>query len=171
MASLIASLKQRTWTRDDYLITTNPSLIAVKDVNAAFATKEMYWAAPLPDAAMRAFIDNNLCFGVFAVPSPSIALEPQAKTQTQFETEGENPSSSTSTLPTKATLIGFGRLMTDFTTMAYLTDVYIQPSHQGRGLGRWMLSCIQESLESMPYLRGSMLMTGDVSIITSPSSS
>ncbi|KAH7314175.1 acetyltransferase [Rhexocercosporidium sp. MPI-PUGE-AT-0058] len=149
MTSSIASLKQRTWIRDNYLITTNPSLISVKDVNAAFATKDMYWATPLPDDAMRAFVENNLCFGVFSIPS-----SPE-------DVQTGNEDTFKDALPSNATFIGFGRLMTDFITMAYLTDVFIQPTHQGQGLGRWMLSCIQESLESMPYLRGSMLFTGD----------
>ncbi|KAH6716796.1 acetyltransferase [Leptodontidium sp. MPI-SDFR-AT-0119] len=151
MASSIASLKQRTWTRDKYLITTNPSLISVKDVNAAFATKDMYWATPLPDDVMRAFLENNLCFGVFSIPSSHVAERSQIENEEVFQ----------NLLPPNATFIGFGRLMTDFITMAYLTDVFIRPAHQGQGLGRWMLACIQESLESMPYLRGSMLFTGD----------
>ncbi|KAK0118242.1 hypothetical protein ONS95_012546 [Cadophora gregata] len=148
MTSTVTALKSRTWTRDDYLITTNSSLISVSDVNAAFATKEMYWATPLPGEVIRAFLANNLSFGVYSLPSAST---------TEETSNGTNMTS----LPPNATFIGFGRLMTDFVTMAYLTDVFIQPAHQGKGLGRWMLSCIQESLESMPYLRGSMLYTGD----------
>ncbi|KAL2061660.1 hypothetical protein VTL71DRAFT_7037 [Oculimacula yallundae] len=142
MASSVASLKNRSWTRDNYLITTNPSLISVSDVNAAFASKEMYWATPLPVDTMRAFLDHNLCFGVYSTP--------------------ETPeTASLESLPITSTFIGFARLMTDFTTMAYLTDVYIFSAHQGQGLGRWLLACIQETLASMPYLRGSMLFTGD----------
>ncbi|KAG4415348.1 hypothetical protein IFR04_011497 [Cadophora malorum] len=148
MAATIAALKSRTWTRENYFITTNSSLLSVSDVNTAFSTKEMYWATPLPDEVMRAFLDHNLCFGVFSLPSPPT-------------TEEASSGKSMNPLPSDATFIGFGRLMTDFVTMAYLTDVFIQPAHQGKGLGRWMLSCIQESLESMPHLRGSMLYTGD----------
>ncbi|KAH7391484.1 acetyltransferase [Cadophora sp. MPI-SDFR-AT-0126] len=148
MASTIAALKSRAWTRDNYLITTNSSLISGSDVNEAFSTKEMHWATPLPEEVMRAFLDHNLCFGVFSCPSTPA-------------TEEISSGTSMPSLPPNATFIGFGRLMTDFVTMAYLTDVFIQPAHQGKGLGRWMLSCIQESLESMPYLRGSMLYTGD----------
>ncbi|KAG4430239.1 hypothetical protein IFR05_014281 [Cadophora sp. M221] len=151
MASSIASLQQHTWIRDSYLITTNPSLISVQDVNAAFATKDMYWATPLPDDVMRGFLENNLCFGVFSIPSSPESTPNKIEEVPTFM----------NFLPPKAIFIGFGRLMTDFITMAYLTDVFIQPAHQGQGLGRWMLACIQDSLESMPYLRGSMLFTGD----------
>jgi GNAT superfamily N-acetyltransferase len=58
-------------------------------------------------------------------------------------------------------LIGFGRCITDFTTFLYLTDVWVDPATQGQGLGKWLISCIREVIESMPYLRRSILFTGD----------
>ena len=36
--------------------------------------------------------------------------------------------------------IGFSRLITDYATFAYLADVYILDSHQGKGLSRMMLN-------------------------------
>ena len=57
--------------------------------------------------------------------------------------------------------IGIARCITDFTTFIYLTDVYIEPSSQGNGLGTWMMKCVQEVIESMPHLRRSLLFTGD----------
>ena len=41
-----------------------------------------------------------------------------------------------------ATLIGFGRVVTDLATYAYWTDVVIEPTHRGRGLGRWLSECM-----------------------------
>lgn len=38
--------------------------------------------------------------------------------------------------------IGFARAITDRATFAYLADVYILESHQGRGLGKWLLRVI-----------------------------
>jgi N-acetylglutamate synthase-like GNAT family acetyltransferase len=35
----------------------------------------------------------------------------------------------------RGTLVGFGRVVTDRATFAYLTDVVIHPAHRGRGLG------------------------------------
>ena len=55
--------------------------------------------------------------------------------------------------------IGFGRLITDEVTFAYLTDVYILPEYQGKGLGTWLLECINETIESWPDLRRAMLVT------------
>lgn len=34
--------------------------------------------------------------------------------------------------------IGFARLVTDYVTLAYLTDVYIAEEHRGLGLGQWV---------------------------------
>jgi GNAT superfamily N-acetyltransferase len=57
-------------------------------------------------------------------------------------------------------LIGFARLITDRVTFAYLTDVYTLPEWQGQGLGKWLISCVQEVVEDMPYLRRSMCIVG-----------
>ncbi|MEO8482858.1 MAG: GNAT family N-acetyltransferase [Acidobacteriota bacterium] len=38
--------------------------------------------------------------------------------------------------------IGFARVITDRATFAYLADVYILESHQGRGLGKWLMRVI-----------------------------
>ena len=36
-------------------------------------------------------------------------------------------------------MIGCARAITDFTRFAYLSDVYVEPSHRGHGLGRWLV--------------------------------
>ncbi|HNB51366.1 MAG TPA: GNAT family N-acetyltransferase [Anaerolineales bacterium] len=38
--------------------------------------------------------------------------------------------------------IGFARVITDRAVFAYLADVIIAPRFRGKGLGKWMLSCI-----------------------------
>lgn len=55
--------------------------------------------------------------------------------------------------------IGLARLITDEVSFAYLTDVYVLEDFQGKGLGRWMIECLNESLDSWPHLRRSMLVT------------
>src|ERR1043166_3771714 len=40
------------------------------------------------------------------------------------------------------TQIGFARVISDFATFAYLGDVYIVKSHRGKGLSKWLMSCI-----------------------------
>ena len=38
--------------------------------------------------------------------------------------------------------VGFGRAVTDRATFAYLADVFVVPAFRGRGLGKWLVSCI-----------------------------
>jgi GNAT superfamily N-acetyltransferase len=56
--------------------------------------------------------------------------------------------------------IGLARLITDLTTFAYLSDVFVLPEHQGKGLGTWFMECVfaHPDLASMRRL---MLVTGD----------
>lgn len=51
--------------------------------------------------------------------------------------------------------------MTDYTTITYLTDVFIEDEYQSKGLGSWLVGCVQEVIESMPYLRRSVLITSN----------
>jgi GNAT superfamily N-acetyltransferase len=50
-------------------------------------------------------------------------------------------------------------VVTDYTTFAYLTDMYILPSHHGTGLGRRLIECIHETLESWPGCRRLMFIS------------
>jgi len=40
--------------------------------------------------------------------------------------------------------VGFARIVTDYSTQAYLCDVVIAENHRGRGIGKWMLRQILE---------------------------
>ena len=57
-------------------------------------------------------------------------------------------------------LVGFARVISDRATFAYLADVFILPSHRGRGLSRWLMECIV-SHPDLQGLRGWMLATQD----------
>jgi len=46
--------------------------------------------------------------------------------------------------------IGLARVVTDYTTFAYLCDVYVLESHRGSGLGKWLISCVM----AHPQLQG-----------------
>ena len=46
--------------------------------------------------------------------------------------------------------VGFGRVITDYATFAYLADVFVLESHRGRGLSKWMM----EVLVAHPDLQG-----------------
>jgi GNAT superfamily N-acetyltransferase len=38
--------------------------------------------------------------------------------------------------------IGFARAISDFSTIAYLGDVFVLLDYRGRGLAKWMLECV-----------------------------
>lgn len=46
--------------------------------------------------------------------------------------------------------IGYARVVTDRTHMAHLCDIFVLESHQGQGLGRWLVECVLAS----PLLEG-----------------
>ena len=54
--------------------------------------------------------------------------------------------------------IGFARLITDYATFAYLSDVYILEEYHGEGLGRWIMECIHKH-PVFGQLRRIMLVT------------
>jgi GNAT superfamily N-acetyltransferase len=46
--------------------------------------------------------------------------------------------------------VGFARVVTDRAAFAWLADVFVLPSHRGRGLGKWLV----ETVLAHPDLRG-----------------
>jgi len=45
---------------------------------------------------------------------------------------------------------GFARIATDYATLAWLSDVYVEPALRGRGLGNWLI----ETVMAHPRLQG-----------------
>jgi len=95
-----------------------------------FLAHESYWAPGIVKETVSRFIKYSLCYGVY---DRSEANETQ---------------------------IGFARVITDFTTFAYLADVFILSSHRGQGLGKWLVSCILDHAE-LQNLRKWTLNTKD----------
>ncbi len=56
--------------------------------------------------------------------------------------------------------VGFARVVTDFGVIAYLADVFVLPPHQGRGLGRWLVSTVVTHPD-LQHLRRFTLATRD----------
>ncbi|WP_136666658.1 GNAT family N-acetyltransferase [Flavobacterium sp. H122] len=56
--------------------------------------------------------------------------------------------------------IGFARVITDFSTIAYLGDVYILEEYRGQGLSKWLIETIM-NYENLQGLRRWILLTGD----------
>jgi len=56
--------------------------------------------------------------------------------------------------------IGFARVVSDYTTYAYLCDVYVLESHRQKKLGTWMMSCVMAHPD-LQGLRRFTLLTRD----------
>lgn len=56
-------------------------------------------------------------------------------------------------------MIGAARLVTDRVTFAYLTDVYVLKEHQQRGLGTFLMKCVNETVEEWPSLRALWILS------------
>lgn len=56
--------------------------------------------------------------------------------------------------------VGFGRVVSDQATFAYLSDVFVVHAYRGRGLGKWLVSCVLAHPE-LQGLRRWLLATFD----------
>lgn len=56
--------------------------------------------------------------------------------------------------------VGFGRVITDYTTYAYLSDIYIEKAHRGMGLSKKLVTCMLSHPE-LQNLRRWTLVTLD----------
>jgi hypothetical protein len=168
---MASAQKTREWkttiSDQEYLISTDVNSISHDFVNNAYGSEDMYWAKAMPAAILRNILSNSLVLGVYAVqplfpaaktaeepsspetPSPSLEV-PDFYFSNEFERNGAGAE--------KLEQVGFARFVTDHVTVFYLTDVYIEPESRGKGLGKWLISCCREILESKPHLMRAMLM-------------
>lgn len=56
--------------------------------------------------------------------------------------------------------VGFARIISDFTTFAYLADVFVLPAHRGKGLSKWLMEVIMKHPD-LQGLRRFLLTTMD----------
>lgn len=129
-----------TRTRSPYLVSSSFDLLSPSSINDAFALPELYWCKPLSPSAMHTCLSNSFCLGLYIETTPSAGAAALAT-------------------PPNLEQIGLARLITDYTTFAYLTDVYVLPKEQGKGLGTWLIACVDEILASMGDLRRAVLIT------------
>ncbi|KAK2041736.1 acetyltransferase [Colletotrichum somersetense] len=127
----------KQWYRDDYLISTDRSLLDLDAINDAFGSEMLWWTTRVPEAALRRLVDNSLCLGVYKLPAATADIAGK-----------KGPA-----------LVGLARVVTDYVTIGYLADVYVLPSHQGNGLASWLMECLNEVLDEWPHLRRFLLLT------------
>ncbi|PSN74910.1 acetyltransferase [Corynespora cassiicola Philippines] len=127
-------METKQWHRNvegrTFLITTARDALPHDFINEAFANADMFWAKPMTPESMKTMLDNSCTLGVFET------------------TDGTH------------TPIGMARMVTDYTTLAYLTDVFLAEDYRRLGLGRWLVQCSRDAVMDMPALRWMMLLTG-----------
>ena len=113
MKNLSNSNESRQYLLANYIISTDKSLLDIHLIHT-FLSKSSYWAQGRSYEIVKKSIEQSLCFGVY--------LDNQQKQ--------------------KLSQVGFGRIVTDYATFAWLCDVFIIDSHRGKGLGKWLLEYI-----------------------------
>ncbi|KAK6441321.1 hypothetical protein LTR95_002446 [Oleoguttula sp. CCFEE 5521] len=138
----------------EYLISTSIDLLDLDMINNAFDSEEMYWAKRLDTDTLKLMLQHSTTLGVYELP-PSI---PSAASVSEPSTPRTPSPSTDGPSPVAPKQIGLARFITDHVSTCYLTDVYIAPSHRGLDLGKWLVGCCGEVIDSMPALRRAFLV-------------
>ena len=111
----------------------------------------------MPEPTLRTLLSNSYCLGLYRLPtglSSSDSFEIPSKNVTSPTNDSDTANiPGTDSTPLQ---VGLARLITDHVTFAWLTDVYVLPEEQGKGLGTWLVECVGEVLAGMPELRSAM---------------
>jgi len=118
------------WERNGFTISTDPAHLDI-DLIWRYLHDESYWANGVPRELVARSIAASLNFGLF---------------------EGEAGRGGTQ--------IGFGRVVSDFATFAWLCDVFVLPAYRGRGLATWLIGMVVEHPD-LQVQRGFALATRD----------
>ncbi|KAK4060115.1 N-acetyltransferase domain-containing protein [Trichoderma simmonsii] len=139
----------RYWFRDNFFLTNDKKYLEPQAVNAVFESDLMWWNDPLPEEQMSKMLSNCMTMSIYHVP--------ESEKQMQNNGAPRRPYGS------NVKLVGLARVVTDYVTFAYLTDVFIIEEFQRRGLASWMMQGLKEIVDEWPNLRGLVLMTHDQS--------
>jgi ribosomal protein S18 acetylase RimI-like enzyme len=133
-----------SWERGDYLISTDRSRLDVELIHD-FISNQSYWGKGRPLEVVQRALDNSLNFGLYNT-SPTIR---------EGSAFSLSIGSASEPLLTRGLLldsqqVGFARVVTDYSTFAWVADVFVLPEHRGRGLSKWLM----EAMLSHPRLQG-----------------
>ena len=119
-----------TTTKNEFEISTDRGKLDLKFIHK-FLSKEAYWSKNIPYDTVKRSADNSLNFGLFHIERSGGSRQ-----------------------------IGYARIITDYSTIAYLGDVFVIPAYRGKGLSKWLM----EQVVSHPDLQGLrrwVLLTAD----------
>ncbi|KAI1157801.1 hypothetical protein F5B18DRAFT_138614 [Nemania serpens] len=134
---MVLEVESRNWYRDEFLVSTEQRLLQIDAVHEAMDSDVMWWTRALPKDALLQTLQNSLCLGLYELPQSTSQIAGQSGPRQ----------------------IGLVRMITDGVTFGYLTDVYVLPEYQGKGLGRWLMACLDEVIQAWPHLRRLLLAT------------
>ncbi|KAH7312244.1 hypothetical protein B0I35DRAFT_480717 [Stachybotrys elegans] len=135
----------RYWYRDHFFLTTDKSFLEADALNQVFDSDLMWWNDPLHPDIMQKMIENCLTVAIFSVPETEAHMKEHGAPRRPHGPDMK--------------LVGFARVVTDYVTIAYLTDVFVLRDFQRRGLAGWMMRALKEVLAEWPHLRGMLVMT------------
>jgi GNAT superfamily N-acetyltransferase len=121
---------QQTVNDQNFLISTAKGMLPIEFVQDVFDNPAVFWAKRSSVANTKTMLDNSCSLGLF-------------KVQDGIKTP-----------------IGMARIVTDYVTLAYLTDVFVLDEYRSFGLGKWLIHCCRDIMRGIPDLRWSLLMTG-----------
>ncbi len=125
------------FVRGPFTLTTDRTRLDLDAVLALLHTTR--WGGDLTRDVLERSVANSVCFGLY---------------------EGAEDGRMLS-------LVGFGRVITDLATYGYLTDVVIEESRRGQGLGHWLVECLLAHPE-LQGLRRVSLVTFDAQALYQP---
>lgn len=151
----------REWRKSntgiDFIISTASNKLDLEFINNAFASEEMYWAKPLPLETLKLMLQSSLTLGIYQL-TPS-DLPPPASISEPSSPRTPSPTLDSAADEEQWQQVGLARFITDHVSTCYLTDVYVSPSHRQHQLGKWVVSCCKEVIDSMPALRRAFLVS------------
>lgn len=115
----------------NFFISTENSLLQI-DTVYDFLSNTSYWAKGIPKWILQRALKHSLNFAIY-----------------------ENTHGGT------IKLVGFARAITDYSTFAYLADVFVLPECRKMGLSKWLVQTILQ-YPPLQILRRWMLVTRDV---------
>ena len=110
-----------TARRDHYLIHTDKTLLDVDWIHRSLTMS--HWAKHIPREKVERSLNHSLCFGM-------------------YDLQYARPSGR-GNQRTLYKQMAIARVISDFTTFAYLCDVYLDEAYRGKKLSKWLISSIK----------------------------
>ncbi|KAH8722170.1 hypothetical protein BGZ61DRAFT_492537 [Ilyonectria robusta] len=137
----------RFWYRDNFFLTNDKSYLDSQVFNKFL--KQMWWSSPLEQPQLHKLLNNCLTLAVYSVPQTAADMKANGIARPKDGSEIK--------------MVGFARVVTDYVTFAYLTDVFVVEEYQRRGLASWLMRSLKEIVNEWKDMRGLLLMTHDES--------